>query len=414
MAHKLPLWKLLLIAVFVVLIVAWIRLVLLLTYGSSTVGEAPWHADDGESFQALPRIEDFEPMVGLSSLSKDTPRRSCYRKTTEGQSAPLLQGQLTERNCKKRLPNIVVIGAKHCGTNLLQFYLQHHPFVELPPNSSRYLYYFKWKETFYKGANWFRSQMPYTTPNQMTVHVNPSYLNSEYSAGRMKYELTPLTKFIVVLCEPIGRLVHEYEYMKSAFGVTPENETAELRAHPLTYPYYDAKYFIADNLEKSLYQPDTGEPNNWNALLNNGMYVTHLRRWFHYFDLDRFFVAKEEWIARRPYKTLRKIENFIGLPSFFQKRQFFSKGDKGASVLCVRLSNSEVCPAGYRWKNETEINRSINQTLLEKLRQFFKPYNLDLSTLLSRDFISWSDSNNFGLAENETARNPIVANRTLL
>ena len=58
---------------------------------------------------------------------------------------------------RKRLPGVIIIGVKKCGTTTLGQFLDHHPSIAATGEIS----FFENYKSFIKGSNYYLRQMPY-------------------------------------------------------------------------------------------------------------------------------------------------------------------------------------------------------------------------------------------------------------
>ena len=120
-----------------------------------------------------------------------------YLKQKHGQTSEL----------KKRLPKMIVIGVKKCGTGALTNFLDMHP-------RARYageLYYFN-REIETKSINWYEAKMPDSFADDIVFEKTPDYLFDKDVPAAIK-EFNPHTKIIVVLCDPVKRVFSDFLHM---------------------------------------------------------------------------------------------------------------------------------------------------------------------------------------------------------
>ena len=89
-------------------------------------------------------------------------------KTSKGNST-------RKRECSKKLPTVLIIGAPKCGTGALSAFLRYHPYIKLYPNIE--LNYFS--QHYDLGTNWYKDQMPCSYPSQLTIERSTEYLCRE-------------------------------------------------------------------------------------------------------------------------------------------------------------------------------------------------------------------------------------------
>ena len=98
-----------------------------------------------------------------------------------------------------------------------------------------------------------------------------------------------------------------------------------------------------------------------------GLYVNQLKTWIGKIPRERFLILKSETLFSEPDKTLPKALNFIGLPS--DGVQSFPKEN---TILSYDLG----LPA-------------LNEETRALLREFYVPYDDQLSRFLGLDLENW-------------------------
>ena len=76
----------------------------------------------------------------------------------------MCEGCLQEKYGKKqkRLPQVICIGAKKCGTGAFQNFLAHHPHLHKPPGLDE-VHFFDNNKEYEKGIEYYHSLMPETS-----------------------------------------------------------------------------------------------------------------------------------------------------------------------------------------------------------------------------------------------------------
>ena len=108
------------------------------------------------------------------------------------------------RTLQRRLLNCIIIGQMKCGTTALLRYLDHHPDIV----SAHYEFGF-FNTNYGKGLEWYRNQMPLSSPGQLTVERTPSYCMSNISAPRI-LAMNASVKAILLVRDPIVRSVSHW------------------------------------------------------------------------------------------------------------------------------------------------------------------------------------------------------------
>ena len=82
----------------------------------------------------------------------------------------------------RKLPNALIIGEQKCGTYTLITFIDKHPGVEACGYET---HFFNRDINYMKGIEWYRSQMPLTNENQITLEKTPNYFADEKSPERV-------------------------------------------------------------------------------------------------------------------------------------------------------------------------------------------------------------------------------------
>lgn len=107
---------------------------------------------------------------------------------------------------ERRLPKCIIIGVRKCGTRALLEFLNIHPAVQ---KASDEVHFFDDDSKYILGLDWYRNQMPYSLPEQVTIEKSPAYFITE-SVPRRIYAMNPLIKLIIIVRDPVTRLISDY------------------------------------------------------------------------------------------------------------------------------------------------------------------------------------------------------------
>ena len=59
---------------------------------------------------------------------------------------------------------------------------------------------------------------------------------------------------------------------------------------------------------------------NEDSLIKNGIYVNILKNWFKYFPLKQMLILNGDELILNPFNVLIKVEAFLNLKSYFNKK----------------------------------------------------------------------------------------------
>lgn len=174
-------------------------------------------------------------------------------------------------------PNFLHIGPGKSGSTWLHEVLVQHPQVYL--TDAKDLYFFS--RYYDRGLDWYRAQFRDARPGHVVVgEVSPDYLSCPEAPQRIRDSLGPDIRLAVTLREPADRAFSSYLY---------------LRKHGLARPSF------RETVEAS---PE---------LMDEGRYVTHLRRYLRCFDAKALHVAVFDDLAADPQAYLDDITDWLGI-----------------------------------------------------------------------------------------------------
>jgi len=140
------------------------------------------------------------------SDNKPTVKRTIYN---------ILRYQLLDRHyygltAKLRpLPDLIIIGAKRCGTTSLYQYLGEHPCISRSTKDNVGFF----NNNFELGLDYYRSFFPVKPRNKckkhITFEVTTSYIQESKTAKRI-FKTLPKVKLLAMVRNPVDRAYSEY------------------------------------------------------------------------------------------------------------------------------------------------------------------------------------------------------------
>ena len=277
----------------------------------------------------------------------------------------------SQDNHQYRFPSCIIFGVSKGGTRAALEYLKIHPDVVAPGSEVHY-----WNNVTLqreKGLDWFLRQMPPSASHQITVEKSPDYFQHPHSA-RLIYKANNRTKLLLLLRDPVERLVSEYMQISEKTKSLPV-------------------------FEKWVVDPRTGEINTRIPSVKVGCYSEMLKSWLESFPLEQIHVVDSFKLTQNPLREMKSIERFLKLRPYIEPDDFYFNSTKG--FYCIRRRP----PAGSGIKclglSKGREHISVKPEVIDQLRKFYHPYNLRLKALLKRDF-SW-----FGLGSKTQKRSSI-------
>ena len=95
---------------------------------------------------------------------------------------------------------------RKCGTRALLEFLNIHPWVQ---KASDEVHFFDDDSRYSLGLEWYRNQMPYSLPEEVTIEKSPAYFVTESVPRRIR-TMNASTKLIVIVRDPVTRLISDY------------------------------------------------------------------------------------------------------------------------------------------------------------------------------------------------------------
>ncbi|XP_061556579.1 heparan sulfate glucosamine 3-O-sulfotransferase 6-like [Phycodurus eques] len=254
---------------------------------------------------------------------------------------------------RKRFPRAIIIGVKKGGTRALLEFLRIHPDVRAVGAEPHFF------DRFYgRGLEWYRNLMPRTLDGQITMEKTPSYFVTKEAPSRV-CTLNCQTKLIVVVRDPVTRAVSDYTQTLSKNPGLPSFQSLALR-------------------NASAGTIDT----SWSAV-RIGLYAKHLENWLRYFPLSHFLFVCGERLVSDPAGEMGRVQDFLGLKRVVSEKHFYFNQTKGFPCLKKPEGSSRPHCLG---KSKGRPHPRIPTGVLQKLRDFYRPYNRRFYQLSGQDF----------------------------
>ena len=255
------------------------------------------------------------------------------------------------QDLKRRLPECLIIGVMKAGTDALLSYLKIHPRLAVHPVEARF---FDVDANYAKGLEHYRTQMPYSYPDQITIEKTPYYFTTDSVPKRIK-QFNKNIKLIVTLRNPVTRVISHFAHFKS-HGKIGQNATLD------------------DFLTS--FKGRTGD-----HPVIHSMYHTHMMRLLEYFNRKQIHVVDGDNLIVNPIEEMDKIETFLGIKHIITKDKVYFNKTKG--FYCI-VDKKRAHPCLGRAKGRD--HPAIDQKLSKILKDFFDIYNKALFALLRRSF----------------------------
>ncbi|XP_001603753.1 heparan sulfate glucosamine 3-O-sulfotransferase 6 [Nasonia vitripennis] len=279
------------------------------------------------------------------------PNNDTYKEAAEG---PVKYKVLRQRGliASRQLPSALIIGVKKGGTRALLEFMRLHPDIRAAGSEVHFF-----DHHYSKGFHWYRHRMPATLEGQITMEKTPSYFVTAEAPRRVQL-MEPGTKLIVVVRDPVTRAISDYTQVKSKrLGMPRFEELAFLNGSSVV---------------------DT----SW-APLRIGVYAKHLERWLNYFPLSQLLFVSGERLIADPALEIRRVQDFLGLKRLISEKHFYFNATKGFPCL---LKSEERATPHCLGKNKGRSHPFIEPTAIQRLRDFYRPFNRRFYQLTGIDF----------------------------
>ncbi|XP_016146368.1 heparan sulfate glucosamine 3-O-sulfotransferase 3B1a [Sinocyclocheilus grahami] len=256
-------------------------------------------------------------------------------------------------NETKKLPQAIIIGVKKGGTRALLEFLRLHPDIRAVGAEPHFF-----DRNYEKGLEWYRELMPKTQEGQLTMEKTPSYFVTKEVPGRI-HAMFKGTKLIVVVRDPVTRAISDYTQTRSKKPDIPSFES-------LTF-----KNITANLIDTS-----------WSAV-QIGMYARHLEQWLQFFPMSQLLFVSGERLISDPAGEMARVQQFLGLRREVTDKHFHFNPAKGFPCLKRPESNSKPHCLG---KTKGRTHPNINPDVIQRLRDFYKPFNKKFYHMTGHDF----------------------------
>ncbi|XP_026988522.2 heparan sulfate glucosamine 3-O-sulfotransferase 3B1b [Tachysurus fulvidraco] len=253
----------------------------------------------------------------------------------------------------KRLPQAIIVGVKKGGTRALLEFLRVHPDVRAAGAEPHFF------DRFYdNGLDWYRDLMPKTLEGQITMEKTPSYFVTREAPARI-YSMSPSTKLIVVVRDPVTRAISDYTQTLSKKPDIPTFES-------LTFK----------NRTTGLI--DT----SWSAI-QIGIYAKHLDNWLQFFPMNQILFVSGERLISDPAGELGRVQDFLGLKRIITDKHFYFNKTKGFPCLKKAEGSSKPHCLG---KTKGRTHPNIDPEVVQRLRDFYRPFNMKFYQMTGHNF----------------------------
>ena len=288
------------------------------------------------------------------SSDLDNERRSGIKPATETSKAGRRFGQQKTR--QRRLPQCIIIGAMKCGTSALITFLALHPDIVTALGESNYF------NSYYDpGLDWYRSQMPLSELNQITVEKTANYFEKREAPARIS-AMNATIKIILTVRDPVDRSLSHWLH--------------HCRKHK-------SNIDICGTFEGSGILTPNGQIDTESKFIRRSSFALYIENWTDLFPLGaQLHIVDGAKLVSDPVSELKKVETFLGLRHHITEENivlnkesgFYCMGSSRGLKLCMKKTSKGV------------KHPALVQETEAKLRNYFRPLNERFYGVVGHDF----------------------------
>lgn len=231
-------------------------------------------------------------------------------------------------------PDFLIIGTQKGGTTSLYKYLIRHP--QILGANYKEIHFFDMN--YQNGINWYRRQFPIKKTNQELIgEATPLYLYHPLVPSRV-FERFPKTKIIILLRNPVDRLISHYFMINKSKNILDLDEVFEKEL--------SAQFALKNLLENKDYEINSLI---WDSYLSRGLYFEQIKSWRKFFPSNQILIIFSEDLFKNTCNTVNKVFKFLGLPEYNLKKYY--KYLKSSSKKVVKIEDKQRLNQYYKSSN---------------------------------------------------------------
>nr|XP_009862494.1 heparan sulfate glucosamine 3-O-sulfotransferase 1-like [Ciona intestinalis] len=246
-------------------------------------------------------------------------------------------------------PDAIIIGCKKCGTRALIDMMCLHPQIKALRREGHYF------DDFYAlGDYWYKSRMPILADHEVAIEKTPSYMLSRLTAERI-YNFNPDIKLIVILRNPVDRLISDYLQKQARFPKAVVLSVGETYIKNKTNTVDETKVHV-----------------------QKGLYAKQLKPWLEIFGTKSILIEDGNAFTKDPLPTLKRAQQFLGLKPHNNHVYF----NKSKGFYCWLENSQTKCLAGAKGRKHPKIpSQQMNI-----LKSYYTKPNEDLFRMIGKRF----------------------------
>jgi len=260
---------------------------------------------------------------------------------------------------QRRLPNVIIIGVRKGGTRALLEFLKIHPKIKA---CTAEVHFFDNKKNYQLGLDWYRQQMPESSPGKITIEKTPAYFVTDEAPERV-YKMSRTIKLLVIVRDPTERAISDYvQVWLKKRGKLPPFER-----------------FITKGKEEKVLRTSI-------STVQIGVYVEHLRKWLKYFPISQLHFVSMEELTTNPAKELRAVEKFLNIEPFIKEEHFYINQTKRFPCFSGYVDGKKKRNSGCLSESKGRPHPIVRDDIRNLLQDYYRPYNQELYKEVQRDF----------------------------
>lgn len=197
--------------------------------------------------------------------------------------------------------NLIIPGFPKCGSTSLCHYLDHHSDIHM--SIKKEPHYFSRDSVYERGSSW-HDQLFDNSNRKAHIfgEASTSYAYDEKALSRIKSDL-PNVKLILILRDPVERLLSHYKWLRS---LGYENKTLKDALNEERSNEYSAEVY------------DRGTYKTYLRASSYSKYVPYI---LDEFGIDRVRLIRSEDLLRTPLKVINDCYSFLGVSPMHQMHE---------------------------------------------------------------------------------------------
>jgi hypothetical protein len=258
---------------------------------------------------------------------------------------------------QQHFPQAIIIGVKKGGTRALINMLSSHPQVE---SAKGEIHFFDKNETFRRGVEWYIEQMPFSTPDQITIEKSPSYFITPHVPQRI-HSLSPTVKLLLIVRHPIERTISDYVQLFNPGRIGKERSFDKV--------VLDGRDRVNDRAQ----------------VIKVSCYDVYIVHWLKYFPLDQIHIVDGGALISNPGPEIIKVQQFLGINDYFREEMFYFNTTKGFYCWYKVTDRGDV-HSNCLGSSKGHPHLTVSASTKDLLQRYFSAHNDHFFKLVQREF----------------------------